>query len=87
MADRYCTMPKIPWFRDWFESKFGDLCEKHDTQYRHISAIDEPVVFKKRFKHESDFGFALSVALRGYVALAILALIFFQLPWVGPKIK
>lgn len=75
MPKRYCTMPKIPWFRDWFEAKFGDLCEKHDLQYASITTVEDKI--------QSDFWFAKEVALRGYMFLAILSLIAFQLPWVG----
>lgn len=30
---RFCTVPKILGFRDWFERSYGDLCEVHDAAY------------------------------------------------------
>jgi hypothetical protein len=30
---RHCTMPNIPFFRDWFERQYGNLCEMHDEEY------------------------------------------------------
>lgn len=26
-------MPAIPYFRNWFESQYGDICEIHDKAY------------------------------------------------------
>ena len=28
-----CTMPKIPFLRDWYNREFEDLCEIHDLLY------------------------------------------------------
>ena len=30
---RHCTIPAVLGLREWFEGKFGDLCEVHDYQY------------------------------------------------------
>ncbi len=30
---RYCTVPSILGFREWFEKQYGDLCEVHDREY------------------------------------------------------
>lgn len=79
MSKRFCTMPNIPFLRDWFEGKFGDLCEAHDMVYT--------TMLLKQEKDESDFEFAKGVAMRGHVWLAILALIAFQLPWVGGHVR
>lgn len=31
--DRHCSIPGIPYLRDWVESMFGDICEEHDIAY------------------------------------------------------
>jgi len=77
MAQRYCTMPKIPFLRPWFERKFGDLCEWHDNQYDIIRCEDDRLLV--------DFEFAYQVSRRGSYWLAVFALIFFRLPWVKPE--
>ena len=79
MSKRYCTMPKIPWFRDWFEGKFGDLCEAHDAEY---VAIED-----QESKYWSDFKFACKIAQRGYFWFAIGALLLVSLPWVGKALE
>ena len=83
MKKRYCTLPKIPWFRKWFEGKFGDLCKIHDDDYAAINDSDASESDKKQMKILTDFRFAQCIAIRGHVFLAIGALMFFQLPWVG----
>ena len=30
---RHCTLPAIFHIREWFENKFGDVCEIHDHMY------------------------------------------------------
>lgn len=69
---RYCTMPKIPFFRDWYENKFGDLCYLHDLDY--YNGMD---------KIEADYIFCQQIAQRGYKWLAILTLIAINMPWVS----
>ena len=72
-------MPKIPFFRDWYEKKFGDLCYVHDEQYKTIKT--------KNDKHEVDYQFCASIAKRGYFILSVLTLLAVNLPWVGRKVK
>lgn len=79
MTKRYCTMPKVPWFRNWFEDKFGDLCARHDAEYQVIETLAD--------KYDSDFLFACEIAKRGHFILAILALIAVSMPWVGERLK
>lgn len=30
---RHCSVPGIPFVREWVERYFGDLCEVHDDEY------------------------------------------------------
>ena len=86
MAKRYCTMPKIPYFRDWYENKFGDLCAIHDVEYEMISEG----IFTHQDEEDkliADFDFACGIAQRGYFMLAILSLMAVNLPWVGKKLR
>lgn len=55
-----CTMPKIPWFRDWYNREFKDLCEAHDDAYRN-----------KRPRKSADIQLMIGIAYRGYPALGI----------------
>jgi hypothetical protein len=68
MYKRYCTMPAIPWFRDWFEGKFGDLCEAHDDV--------------KRCKLCGDWRFIRGIASRGYWYLVPFVYMAINMPWV-----
>ena len=68
---RYCTMPNIPFFRDWFESKFSDLCYMHDCQYAmHFG------------KFQADRIFVKNIINRGYWWLALPVFLAINLPWV-----
>lgn len=71
MTKRYCTMPKVPWFRDWFEEKFGDLCKTHDEDY-----------YKGKCKLCSDIAFVKGIFSRGYWFLTPFVFIFINMPWV-----
>ena len=71
MTKRYCTMPNIPWFRDWFESKFGDLCYRHDRWYE-----------TKVPKLEADKWFCAYIYKRGYWYLVPFVFLAVNLPWV-----
>ena len=79
MGKRYCTMPKIPYFRKWFESNFGDLCAIHDMEYQKITNRQE--------KKVADFTFAMKIAERGHLFFALIALIAVSLPWVRTDLK
>lgn len=57
---RYCTIPKIFGFREWFENHFGDLCEIHDIQY----------IEKNITRKDSDLQFVRGMRNRGYPILA-----------------
>lgn len=61
-------MPAIPLFRDWYERKFGDLCEAHDN------VTD--------CKMCGDWRFVRDIAKRGYLFIAIPTWIAVNMPWV-----
>jgi hypothetical protein len=65
-------MPKIPWFRDWYECKFGDLCYYHDLDY-----------YMGHDKDRADKRFYEGIKARGYPIIARLTLWAMKLPWVG----
>jgi len=66
MPKRYCTVPAIFGFRDWFEGRFGDLCEQHDELY----------VWRKGTQHQADCGLASGIMQRGCPWLAVIVYIF-----------
>ena len=68
---RHCTMPNIPFFRDWFEENFGDLCEQHDAEYAFGDC-----------KLCSDYTFVKEIGKRGYWYLVPFVYIAINLPWV-----
>ncbi len=60
-----CTMLYMPWFRKWFNDKFGDLCDIHDFNY------------ESRYPRKlADIEFAASIMLRGYPFMAFFVYIF-----------
>jgi hypothetical protein len=63
-----CTLPKIPWFRDWFNRKFGDLCELHDFNYQ-----------SRYPRKKADIELCASIMLRGYPVLAFLTYVFVRI--------
>lgn len=72
-------MPKIPFFRTWFERNFGGLCEAHDMAYSLAKTRQE--------KYDADFEFAKEICKRGYFWLSILTLVAVNLPWIGKRFK
>lgn len=64
-------MPKIPFFKEWFNGKFSDLCAEHDAEYAAGTC-----------KLCSDYYLAAGIAGRGYGMLSILTFLAVQLPWV-----
>lgn len=62
-----CSMPKIPWFRDWYEKSFKDLCLKHDLAYKN----QEP-------RRKADLEFMAGIVLRGYPLLAFISYYFIR---------
>jgi hypothetical protein len=60
----------IKWFglKDWFDNRFRDLCDEHDTYY--VKRIWQDKVY-------SDFHFCARMAARGYMTLAFFSFIFF----------
>jgi hypothetical protein len=64
-------MPNIPWFRDWFEKQFTDLCAQHDWEYDNEGC-----------KLCSDWRFVRAISIRGYWWLTPLVFIAIQMPWV-----
>lgn len=60
-----CTMPYIPKFRNWFNDRFGDLCDIHDFNY------------KSRYNRKlADIELAAAILIRGYPLMAMLTYIF-----------
>ena len=57
-----CTMPYMPWFRVWFNTKFGDLCERHDLHYQ-----------QKYPRKMADIELAVGIINRGYPLFGFLA--------------
>jgi hypothetical protein len=74
-----CT---FPFFKDWLEKNFGDLCEQHDFDYVQRVWIR---------KVASDYEFCAKVASKGYALLALGALVYFKtvgtLYWLWKKYK
>lgn len=72
----------FPFFRQWLNERFGDLCRYHDDMWA-------TRVWK--LKVASDFEFCSLMAARGYVALATLAYLYFTIPgtiyWLWKKYK
>lgn len=59
-----CTLPKIPWFRDWYNEQFKDLCERHDYCYKNQLP-----------KKDADIDLMVGLIERGYVWLGFLTYI------------
>ena len=77
---RYCSIPGIPYVRDWVEKNFGDICQGHDEAY----AED-----KCRVCRDIKFiGLAAGRCLPFVLALVLLPLIFigFQINTIWGKI-
>jgi len=60
-----CTIPRIFGLQDWFDSKFLDLCVKHDEYY----ICGNPL---KKFY--SDFWIAWMLTKRGYWYIGVASL-------------
>lgn len=71
MTKRYCTLPAIPWFRNWFEKKFHYECATHDSAYTH-----------GKCKLCADYDFSTAIAGKGYPLLSIAAFLAVNMPWV-----
>lgn len=61
---RKCTIPAIFGLREWFESRFGDLCAAHDESY-----IAQEGGELARFR--ADYALAKGMWQRGYWWLAL----------------
>lgn len=53
-------MPKIPWFRKWYNEQFKDLCDAHDKAY------DNKIPRK-----DADIELMIGLIQRGYVSIGI----------------
>ena len=74
MSSRHCTLLKIPYFRDWFERRYGGLCRAHDIDY--YLAFGKLAADVRLFKGIARKG-------RWYdLPLAVGTIIAVQLPWV-----
>lgn len=58
--ERYCTIPTIFGLRDWFETRFGDLCEEHDRRY----------IEREGTQRDADLAMCAGMVERGYPLLA-----------------
>jgi hypothetical protein len=48
---RSCTVPAILGLREWFESRFGDMCRVHDYAYvRRLGKWKADMAFLKRMQ-------------------------------------
>lgn len=65
---RHCTMPRILGLREWYERRFGDLCERHDRDY--ASGVK---------RQHADLMMAAAIMERGYPVLALLTYWFVRL--------
>lgn len=70
---RKCTVPKILGFREWFESRFSDLCAAHDASY-----IAQKGGELGRFI--ADAQFSMGMWSKGYRWLSIFS---FYIIWVA----
>lgn len=61
-------MPRALGFRQWFETRFSDLCEKHDLDY----CGTKP-------RRQSDCELAGAILARGYFVFAVLTFFFVRL--------
>lgn len=64
-SPRTCTIPKIFGLRDWFENRFGDLCERHDFEYSNRTG-----------KWSADMRLVRGMWDRGYWWLAVPTFLF-----------
>lgn len=72
MSDkRFCTMPNIPLFRDWYEKRFGKYCKEHDEDYD-----------KGECKLCNDKKLAGYIWRDGYKTLSVLTFLAVNLPQV-----
>lgn len=67
-------MPNIPYFRKWYENKFGTLCEQHDKDYK-----------KGKCKLCSDVRLTKGIYNKGYYLLGSLSFLAVNLPHVWLK--
>lgn len=60
-----CSLPNIPYFKDWYNRHFEDLCRRHDIAYS-----------KQQDKKRADINLMSGIALQGYPKLAMLTYLF-----------
>lgn len=66
-----CSVPRLFGLRDWFENRFGHLCDRHDRDY----------MTKTVGKWKADMRFVRGMWALDYRALAVLSWLAFQTPW------
>ena len=68
-----CTMPKIPWFRDWYNEQFKDICQAHDDAY------------KDRIpRKDADIELLIGIVQSGYVLIGFTSYIMIRLiGWIN----
>lgn len=59
-----CTMPKIPWFRKWYNEQFKDICEAHDKAY----SGGMP-------RKDADIELLIGIVQSGYVSIGVFSYI------------
>ncbi len=62
---RYCTIPAIFGLREWYKSRFNDLCMAHDYAY-----------IARSGKLKADYKLVKGMAKRGYPVVAVLTGVF-----------
>ena len=62
---RYCTIPAIFGLREWYKSRFNDLCMAHDYAYEVQSG-----------KLKADYTMLCGMTQRGYFFVAIPTAVF-----------
>lgn len=72
-ARRYCTVPKVFGLRDWFVSRFNDLCKEHDRRYQN----------REGYQLHADWQMVKGMAKRGYpVTAGITMTVFLVAGWL-----
>lgn len=61
-----CSVPRLLGFKNWFDERFGDLCENHDSLYTSKSAVS---------RYDADCKLAGSMFFRGYPFFAIITFV------------
>jgi hypothetical protein len=69
---RFCTVPNIPFFRDWYVKRYNSACERHDHEYAIYQDRFGYSFTTLRLRFESDVDYIFHI-LRIYDKSPILA--------------